>query len=141
MELLPHQLFFRRFTDLYRPLIAKVGGVLAEGGLTVPHWSVLRIIAEEGEMTPAELAFRQNVEKPTVSRNLQQLHERGLIDFKAGRDRREKILFLTEEGRAVYDQARDAVSAVEEEVLRGIPREDQMRMAEFFSLIRKNLID
>ncbi|MET3576663.1 MarR family winged helix-turn-helix transcriptional regulator [Bhargavaea ullalensis] len=141
MDLLPHQLFFRRYTDLYRPLVAKVGAVLAAEGLSVPHWSVLRLIAEEGEMAPAEIAARQYVEKPTVSRNLQQLHERGLIDSKAGRDRREKIIFLTEEGKVLFEKAFAAVSGVEKELLGGIPVSEQQRMAELLTAIRSKLAD
>ncbi|WP_040229045.1 MarR family winged helix-turn-helix transcriptional regulator [Bhargavaea cecembensis] len=141
MELQPHQLFFRRFTALYRPLVLKVGEALMAEGLTVPQWSVLRLIAEEGEMSPAELAVRQNVEKPTISRNLHQLLERGLIDSRAGKDRREKIIFLTKDGVAVFEKAFAIVSEVEEKALRGIAPGEQKEMADLFAAIRNNLAE
>lgn len=75
MNLKSHQLYFRRFTDLYRPFIQKTAETLLEVGLTLPQWSALRLIAEQEGMTPAELAARQLVEKPTVSRTIQQLQE------------------------------------------------------------------
>ncbi|EMR05962.1 transcriptional regulator SlyA [Bhargavaea cecembensis DSE10] len=139
MELKTHQLFFRRFTDIYRPFIQRTADVLAKDGLTVPQWSALRLIAEQEEMTPAELAARQFVEKPTVSRTIQQLMESGLIETRPGEDRRAKIILLTIHGREVYEKTSSAVEKLEREVIGDIPEQELNAMITRFLEMQQRL--
>ncbi|MCW1929319.1 MarR family winged helix-turn-helix transcriptional regulator [Bhargavaea beijingensis] len=139
MELKAHQVFFRRFTDLYRPFIQKTADILAEEGLTLPQWSTIRLIAEQEEMTPAELASRQYVEKPTVSRTVQQLLELGLIETRQGRDRREKKILLTDEGNQIYEKASRAIEKLEREVSDGISEQEMDAMSGRFAEMRRRL--
>lgn len=139
MELKSHQLFFRRFTDLYRPFIQRSAEVLANEGLTVPQWSALRLIAEQEGMTPAELAARQFVEKPTVSRTIQQLLESGLIETRQGQDKRAKIILLSVKGREVYDRASSSIEELERKVAGDIPVQEQNSMTERLTEMRGRL--
>ncbi|MFC7364694.1 MULTISPECIES: MarR family winged helix-turn-helix transcriptional regulator [Bhargavaea] len=139
MELKAHQLFFRRFTDLYRPFIQRTADVLSKVGLTVPQWSALRLIAEQEEMTPAELAARQFVEKPTVSRTIQQLLENGLIETRPGQDRRAKIILVTDHGRKVYEKASSDIEKLEREVIGDISEQEQENMSVRFVEMQRRL--
>lgn len=139
MELKSHQLFYRRFTDLYRPFIQRTAEVLENEGLTVPQWSALRLIAEQDEMTPAELAERQFVEKPTVSRTIQQLVEGGMIKTKQGQDRRAKIILLTVKGSEVYDRTSSSIEKLEREVVGDIPEQELNAMAKRLMEMRDRL--
>lgn len=129
MNLKSHQLYFRRFTDLYRPFIQKTAETLLEVGLTLPQWSALRLNAEQEGMTPAELAARQLVEKPTVSRTIQQLQESGLIETRPGQDRRAKQILLTDHGCNVYNGASAVIEKLEREVIGDIPEHEQDAMS------------
>jgi MarR family transcriptional regulator, transcriptional regulator for hemolysin len=139
MDLKSHQLFFRRFTDLYRPFIQRTAEVLANEGLTVPQWSALRLIAEQEGMTPAELAARQFVEKPTVSRTIQQLLESGLIETRQGQDRRAKIILMTVKGSEVYDRTSSSIEKLEREVVGDIPEQEQNAMIKRLMEMRDRL--
>lgn len=139
MGLKPHQVFFRRYTDLYRPFIQKTAHVLAIEGLTVPQWSALRLIAEHEEMTPAELAARQYVEKPTVSRTVQQLMEIGLIETMPGEDRRAKKILLTGYGHQVYVKASSAIEKLEREVIGDLSEQELKAMSGRFMEMRRRL--
>jgi MarR family transcriptional regulator, transcriptional regulator for hemolysin len=139
MKLRSHQLFFRRFTELYRPFIQKTAEALSEVGLTLPQWSALRLIAEQEGMTPAELAARQFVEKPTVSRTIQQLLESGLIETRPGQDRRAKQILLTDHGRNVYNGASAVIEELERKVIGDIPEHEQDAMSERFIEMQRRL--
>ncbi|KZE39912.1 hypothetical protein AV656_01115 [Bhargavaea cecembensis] len=139
MELKSHQLFFRRFTDLYRPFIQRSAEVLAKEGLTVPQWSALRLIAEQDEMSPAELAARQFVEKPTVSRTIQQLLESGMIETRQGQDKRAKIILLTVKGHETYDRTSSSIEKLEREVVGDIPEQEQNTMIRRLTEMRERL--
>lgn len=88
----------RRMSQLF-------GHRLREFGISPEQWSVLHAITEHEGLIQKEIAERTAKDKPTVTRILDVLEEKGLITRKPGEhDRRSFRLYGTEKGKAVARQ-------------------------------------
>jgi DNA-binding MarR family transcriptional regulator len=90
---------------------------LATVGLKTTQYSVLTNAARE-PLPVAELAERLGTERTTLTRNLKPLLEAGWVTLEAGADSRQRIVTITDAGRAKLGQAygawRAAQSALED---------------------------
>jgi DNA-binding MarR family transcriptional regulator len=77
---------------------------LAEAGLKTTQYSVLVNAAREA-MPVSELAERLGTERTTLTRNLKPLIEAGWIVLAPGADSRQRIVTITEQGRAKQQAA------------------------------------
>ena len=78
------------------------------GALLSPSQAAaLTTIERHGPLTPSELAERERVQRPTVTRVLARLEEAGLVDRAADpQDRRSSLVSISEDGRALLESAR-----------------------------------
>lgn len=77
-----------------------------EHGLTGPQLATLRAIAEAGRLSPAAIAERVHLSRPTVTGIASRLFERGLVGRTSSpEDRRSVELSLTDRGRSVLERA------------------------------------
>lgn len=74
-------------------------------GLRIGQFSVMQHIEECGEPSFAELTEALNMDRTTLTRNLKPLTSSNLVSIQPGRDRRERLVTLTEEGKAVLIRA------------------------------------
>lgn len=81
---------------------------LARAGLTTSQYGLLGQIDAFGPLRPADLAARMGLDPSTLTRNLQGLVTAGWVTLGPGPDRRSRQVMLTEAGRAVRVQARQA---------------------------------
>ena len=82
------------FDDALRPL-----------GLKVSQLSVLMVVAKRGPVTPGDVARRLNMEKSTVSRNVDRMRTRGWLKVSEGDSARKQILELGLTGRKLIEKA------------------------------------
>ncbi|OZF03283.1 MULTISPECIES: MarR family transcriptional regulator [Nocardiaceae] len=76
----------------------------ASDRIPVAQLSILTTIFREGPMTTGELAVRERIKPPSVSRSSHALVEMGLLErVPHATDRRQVVLTLTDSGRAVAD--------------------------------------
>jgi DNA-binding MarR family transcriptional regulator len=76
-----------------------------EFGLSIPEWRVLANLGRCGPLNAGELADRSSMDKPKVSRALQRLEARGLVQRTVvSPDRRQVRLALTRRGRLQFRQ-------------------------------------
>jgi DNA-binding MarR family transcriptional regulator len=73
--------------------------------LRVTQFSLLRTLARSGHMRISELAAAQLLDRTALSRNLDPLVERGLVEIAPGRDARTREIELTRAGRAALRAA------------------------------------
>ncbi len=85
-------------------VMKKFSPALKEHGLSPQQWRVIRVLVEAPEMDASEIADRCALLTPSVSRILQNLHKRGLVDRKtdAG-DQRRSMISITPSGRALFE--------------------------------------
>jgi DNA-binding MarR family transcriptional regulator len=87
-------------------------------GLKIPEWRLVAVLADDGDMTQAQLVVRTAMDKVTVSRAAQALVARGLAaQTHDSADRRSRRLALTAEGRRLHAEVAPAALALERELL------------------------
>jgi DNA-binding MarR family transcriptional regulator len=80
---------------------------LAEPDLSETQLAALAALERHGAMTPGELAEHEKVQPPSMTRVIAVLEERNLVlRSPHPTDRRQVILTVTEEGRAVVQRVR-----------------------------------
>ena len=111
----------------------------AGAGLSPSQTAALATIERHGPLTPSELATRERVQRPTVTRVLGRLAEEGLVDRAADpEDRRCSLVSVSDAGRALLDDARtrkDAYLATRLEALDASDREVLDRAASILERI------
>jgi DNA-binding MarR family transcriptional regulator len=77
---------------------------LARRDISVPQWVVLRTLYDCGGVTLNEAAARVGVDKSTLSRMVERLVQRGLVNRTEGDNRRSVGLTLTPTGKKLVPQ-------------------------------------
>ena len=81
---------------------------LRAASLEAPQFALMAALSQGDGANQAGLARRFALDKTTMSRNVRLLEREGLVARTSGRDRRERRLTLTAEGRARLQAARPA---------------------------------
>lgn len=94
--------------------------------ITPEQWAVLYRIGERDGQIQKEIGERSGKDKPTTTRILTTLEEKGFIRKVSGEhDRRSVFIYITEEGQTVIDQVEPIERLTLEEVTAGISSEAQ----------------
>lgn len=133
--------FFRRCILLSRTLISKINEVLGAFDLSYAKWTVVCYVKDHGSSTLVDISNHANVRKPVITRTVQSLEEKGIVQQIPSADKREKIIKLTESGEEVYKVCRKLIDKLECDVLAGIPDEKQKAAFEILPNVRDNLIN
>lgn len=72
--------------------------------LRITQLSILKALATVPEARQSGLAYAMGLDSTTLTRTLANLRRKGYVAVQRGRDRRERILSLTEKGKAKVDQ-------------------------------------
>ena len=88
----------RRVSSLYDE-------ALAEYGITVAQFSLMRRLQSGQPLSVSELAERLELDRSTVGRNVKLLVNKGLVGQKAGSDQREAELSLSETGATLLTES------------------------------------
>src|SRR6267154_538956 len=75
-------------------------------GLRTTQYSLLRHLKAAGEVRQRDLGGLTSLDETTLTRNLRPLIDAGWVAIRAGEDRREKLVSLTEAGAAKLREAR-----------------------------------
>ncbi|MBO0713373.1 MAG: MarR family transcriptional regulator [Acidimicrobiales bacterium] len=90
-------------------LARRLRGQRSDASLTLPELSALATLEHRGPMTPTELALREKVRPPSITRVLAALSQQGLVTRHAHpSDGRQALVAITEAGLALIkvDRAR-----------------------------------
>jgi len=88
----------RRVSSLYDE-------ALAEYGITLAQFSLMRRLQSGQPLSVSELAERLELDRSTVGRNVKLLVNKGLIEQKAGSDLREAELSLSQTGATLLTKS------------------------------------
>lgn len=116
----------------YRLSVASnaVSGLIARAyqdrfGLTIPQWRVICVLAEDGRLTQGQIVGRSFMDKVTVSRAVQGLAARHLVDRSEHHaDGRSHMLTLTMEGRRLFSAIAPLALAYEAALISGLAPEE-----------------
>ena len=89
----------------YRDFISDPDAILAEFGFGRAHHRVLHFVNRNPGLTVADLLGILKITKQSLARVLKQLVDSGFIEQKPGpNDRRQRLLYTTEDGRMLADR-------------------------------------
>src|SRR5919202_3197408 len=112
----------------------------AGGGLSPTLTAALSSIERHGPLTPSELAARERVQRPTATRLIAGLEERGLVGRTADPgDRRSSLIAVTPEGTALLRDLRTRKDAFLARRLSDLPAEDRDTLARAAVLLERLL--
>jgi MarR family transcriptional regulator for hemolysin len=132
--------FFQRYLRLYRPLITRLNELMSTYQLSYSLWQVIFYIKNDGPSTLVDISNQYQVEKPTITRRVQRLEELNIVKQIPGKDRREKIIQLTELGEEIYKECRKKITELEHRVMEGIDKEDQMITFQTLPKVQANIM-
>jgi len=97
--------------------------VLRPTGLRATQLTLLASIKTLGPVTLKKLAEATVMDRTTMTRNLDLLKKKGLVLLEPGRDRRERLVSLTDEGRERFQEALPLWKAAQDQILEGLGEE------------------
>jgi DNA-binding MarR family transcriptional regulator len=80
-------------------------GMLQPSGLRATQFSLLAAVHNTGSITIKQLAERLVMDRTTLTRNLKPLEKQEFITISSGKDRRTRLVALTEAGRQALMEA------------------------------------
>lgn len=137
----PHKQLFNEYIALYRPYLNRVNGLLSPFHLSVPLWSVMRLVFYEGPRTASDISSRQKVERPTMTKIIQKLKEMDYVEVESGEDRRTRIIQLTEKGKDVCWQIHKKLDEYQKDLLGDITEKDQLVVARVLKSISEKMME
>ncbi|SFD38867.1 MarR family winged helix-turn-helix transcriptional regulator [Clostridium uliginosum] len=129
----------QRFFSLHRPLLSKLNELLGEYNLSYSLWQVILYLKNNQPSSLVDIANYYDIEKPSITRRVHRLEEGLIVKTISGKDRREKIIELTEIGEELYKVCRERITELENNVVRDISENDQISTFETLTKIQKNI--
>jgi len=119
-----------RLSVLSNQVSAGIAETYAERfGISVTEWRVIAILGRYPGISATEVADRSAMDKVAVSRAVHRLIEQDRVLRRANADdRRAKHLFLSDQGRAVFDAIAPAALAYEERLLTVLSQEEREQL-------------
>jgi MarR family transcriptional regulator, organic hydroperoxide resistance regulator len=110
----------RSLGDAVRQIRARIDRTLQRSGLRLGQYQVLRLLWDEDELTPREIADRLGVEMPTVTRTVQRMVRDALVERrKHPEDARSVFICLSARGRELRTPLVALIGEETEQVLLG----------------------
>jgi DNA-binding MarR family transcriptional regulator len=113
-----------------------------EGGaeLSPSQTAALATIDRHGPLTPSELALREGIQRPTVTRIVSLLEERGLVHrTRDPHDRRSSLVALSPAGRELLARGRTRKNAYLARRLRELDADDRVTLERAAGILERLL--
>jgi DNA-binding MarR family transcriptional regulator len=94
---------------------------LRGAGLRSTQYSLLGLLGRVGEVRQGDLGAMAALDETTLTRNLRPLERSGWVTTRAGADRREKLVAITNAGKEKIEQARLAWSRAQGRMRKALP--------------------
>ncbi|NHA66733.1 MarR family winged helix-turn-helix transcriptional regulator [Phycicoccus flavus] len=124
-------------------LTPELTAVYARYGLGEGEFDVLATLRRQGApyvLTPGELSERTMVTTGAVSKRLDRLEARGLVERRAAEgDGRSRTVHLSAAGRTLIDEAMTTHIANEQRLLAALPEADRAALAELLGRLAASL--
>jgi MarR family transcriptional regulator for hemolysin len=131
MNPLFHELFQKS-----RFLTNEINLTLKKHNLYASQWTVLFCIQKHGEMSLTQIWKYLNVEAPTITRTVYRLVELGWIDIRPGKDRREKIVRLSDKASQDFSTIKESILEFEDRMVESLTKEEEKILIELLRKIK-----
>ena len=119
-----HELF-HTLHQLSRHLTNTLNEALKPLGLYGSQWSVIFVLQTKGSLTQKELCDYLFVEAPPMTRTIQRLVKQGYVRQVPGKDKREKLIQLTDVALTLYPEWEKTVMENNQSLLKHLPEHSQ----------------
>lgn len=127
-------------SDTTRTMVRVFTKKIAVHGIGMGIFQFLRILWERDGLTQSELAARARMKGPSAVAAIKELEWRGFVRRVDDRhDRRKVRLFLTAEGRKLYDVVMPDIEAMRQIMLVGFSAAEQSELKQMLRRMRGNL--
>jgi len=103
-----------------RAITSMYDEAMRPSGLRISQFGVLVALALAEEATVSKLARMLGLDRTTMTRNLGPLERQGLVASTTGDDARNRVLRLTEKGRAMLERGLPMWERAQARVVRGL---------------------
>lgn len=131
--------FFHQYLQVSRMFTKKLNETLAQYDLYHSQWSIVYFLKEYGPSTLVEIGSYLNVEKPTVTRTVNRLEKRQLIEQVLSPNKREKRIQLTRAGEEIYKICREEADHFEMQVIGDLTDEEKNIAFKILSKLQEQL--
>lgn len=135
----PAVLAWLRLARIYHKLDRASAQHLRSFGLSVAQFDVIAQIGANEGLSQQELAQALLVTKGNVCQLLDRLERQGLIERRPAGIGRGNRLYLTEEGRRLYDAAVPAQEAMIASCLAGLTRDEQQTLVRLLGKLDRSI--
>ncbi|MFF2754594.1 MarR family winged helix-turn-helix transcriptional regulator [Psychrobacillus sp. NPDC058041] len=131
MNPLFHELFQKT-----RFLTNEINQYLKKHDLYASQWTVLYCIQKHKQMSLTQIWKYLNVEAPTITRTVYRLVELGWIDIHPGKDRREKIVQLSEKALQDFPKIKASILEFEDRIASNLTSEEETLLIDLLQKIK-----
>ena len=125
------------FRRLHQYAVSRFTAEMEIVGLTPIQWAALMMTKKRPGLDQSTLSRQIYIDTSTVAGVVDRLESRGLLQRKSSpEDRRVRLLYLTDEGRSLLEQATPAVLGMQTWLVEPLSVDEQ---AQFMELMRKVL--
>ncbi|MDZ5252173.1 MarR family winged helix-turn-helix transcriptional regulator [Clostridium sp. LIBA-8841] len=117
-------LYGHKVNQLARNFTKKLNEKIAPLGLYSSQWGIILYLHEKNQCTQIELCQYLGVEAPTITRTLTRMEEMGLVIRNEGKDKRERIIKLTEKAYEMFPKWNEEAKNIEIEAINNIDKEE-----------------
>lgn len=132
--------FFHSINQFTRHFSKVLNESLVPLGLYAAQWTIIYRLKTGGASTQKDISSYLGVEAPTMTRTLARLEKSGWITRTAGKDKREKLISLTDAAIQEYDNWLAAVRSSESNILQNITEEEISTMIRLMAKMRENMV-
>ncbi|MFP5112847.1 MarR family winged helix-turn-helix transcriptional regulator [Bacillaceae bacterium C204] len=125
-----HELF-HTLHQLSRHLTNTLNEALKPLGLYGAQWSVIFVLKTKGSLTQKELCDYLFVEAPPMTRTIQRLVKQGYVRQVPGKDKREKLIQLTDLALTMFPEWERTVLETNQSLLKHLPEQTQEELFHF----------
>ena len=119
-----HELF-HTLHQLSRHLTNTLNEALKPLGLYGSQWSVIFVLKSKGSLTQKELCEYLFVEAPPMTRTIQRLVKQGYVLQVPGKDKREKLIQLTDVALKMFPEWEKTVIETNQTLMKHFPETSQ----------------
>lgn len=115
---------------------------LLQTGITVDQWVLLKIIEERKQISQVELAQVSQKDTASITRILDLLQKKGLIQrIDDEYDRRKYMISLTAEGLEFVMRNLPIIDRLRDQIVQGLSQEEIQTLKSILAKIRQNLVE
>lgn len=132
-------LYGHKVNQLARNFTKKLNEKISPLGLYSSQWGIILYLYEKKQCTQIELSQYLGVEAPTITRTLTRMEEMGWVIRSEGKDKRERLIKLTEKAYEMFPKWHETAQNIEVEAIKNIDKDELEIFNNILEKMMKNL--